>query len=77
MILHTFYSFFLMLIPSTIFLQYFYNISTLFVILFQALVKGSHELIVPYVSLILGSLMQLLHDPSSTVVGAALSTIGG
>jgi hypothetical protein len=44
--------------------------------LLQALVKGSHTLIVPYVSQVLGSLMKLLNDPSSTVVGAALSTIG-
>jgi hypothetical protein len=44
--------------------------------LLQALVKGSHTLIVPYVSQVLGSLMKLLNDPSPTVVGAALSTIG-
>ena len=42
----------------------------------QALVKGSHTLIVPYVGHVLGSLMKLLNDPSSAVVGAALSTIG-
>ena len=41
-----------------------------------ALVKGSHALIVPYVGHVLGSLMKLLNDPSSSVVGAALSTIG-
>jgi hypothetical protein len=39
-------------------------------------VKGSHALIVPYVGHVLGSLMKLLNDPSSSVVGAALSTIG-
>ena len=38
--------------------------------------KGSHTLIVPYVGHVLGSLMKLLNDPSSAVVGAALSTIG-
>ena len=42
----------------------------------QALVKGSHALIVPYVGHLLGSLMKLLSDPSSSLVGAALSTIG-
>ena len=44
--------------------------------LLQALVKGSHTLIVPYVSQLLGSLMKLLNDQSSAVVGATLSTIG-
>ena len=38
--------------------------------------KGSHTLIVPYVSQLLGSLMKLLNDQSSAVVGATLSTIG-
>jgi hypothetical protein len=42
----------------------------------KALVKGSHALIVPYVGHLLGSLMKLLSDPSSSLVGAALSTIG-
>lgn len=46
------------------------------VLLLQALIRGSEMLINPYVSQILGPLMNLLRDPSDEVVIAALASIG-
>lgn len=44
--------------------------------LLQAMVRGTNILIVPYVRQVLEPLLALLDDPSSSIVGAALSTIG-
>ena len=44
--------------------------------LLQAMVRGTNELIIPYVSQIIEPLIALLDDPSSSIVCAAVSTIG-
>jgi serine/threonine-protein kinase mTOR len=44
--------------------------------LLQAMVRGTNELIIPYVSQIIDPLVALLDDPSSSIVCAAVSTIG-
>ena len=44
--------------------------------LLQAMVRGTNELIIPYVSQIIEPLLMLLDDPSSSIVCAAVSTMG-